>query len=184
MGEIFLAFGAGLLSFLPPCVLPMVPVYLASLAGSEVLNPEAEPVRMPIFFHAVGFVLGIAATFILLGAGAGLLGLAIGAHIKVMRELSGILLILLGLFMLLALKLPLLNFEKHLNPGKRLQSGYLRSFLTGAIFSLGWTPCVGPVLGGILTLALNSETALKGAYLLASYSLGLGASFSHCWRLL
>jgi len=81
------------------------------------------------------------------------------------------------LFILAALKVPWLNFEKHLTPSQSVNTGYLRSFLTGGIFSLAWTPCVGPILGGILTLALGSETAWQGAYLLAIYSLGLGLPF-------
>ncbi|MFH0847561.1 MAG: cytochrome c biogenesis protein CcdA [Chloroflexota bacterium] len=173
----FLAFGAGLLSFLSPCVLPMAPVYLASMAGPGIFNSDARTKGMPLLLHTICFVLGFSTIFTLLGAGAGLLGLAIGAYIGVLRQLSGFLLILMGLFLLLSLKIPSLNFEKQLNSGRLLRGGHLRSFLIGAVFSLGWTPCVGPILGGVLTLAMGSETALRGAYLLAIYSLGLGLPF-------
>jgi len=171
------AFSAGLLSFLSPCVLPLVPVYLASLAGPEIFDAKVARKRMPIFLHSLSFVIGFSIVFIILGAGAGLAGFAISAHLVVIRRIAGSLLIVFGLFMLAALKVPWLNFEKRLTPPQSATTGYLRSFLTGGIFSLAWTPCVGPILGSILTLALSSETAWQGAYLLALYSLGLGLPF-------
>jgi len=172
-----IAFSAGLLSFLSPCVLPLVPVYLASLVGPEIFDDKATRKRMPIFLHSLSFVIGFSIVFTILGAGAGLVGFAISAHLVVIRQIAGSLLIVFGLFMLAALKVPWLNFEKHLAPSQSVTTSYLRSFLTGGIFSLAWTPCVGPILGGILTLALGSETAWQGAYLLAVYSLGLGLPF-------
>jgi len=175
--SLWFAFSAGLLSFLSPCVLPLVPVYLASLAGPEIFDAKAIRNRILIFLHSLSFVIGFSIVFIILGAGVGLAGFAISAHLVVIRQIAGSLLIVFGLFMLAALKVPWLNFEKHLNPSLSHTTGYLRSFLTGGIFSLAWTPCVGPILGGILTLALSSETAGQGAYLLAVYSLGLGLPF-------
>jgi len=171
------AFSAGLLSFLSPCVLPLVPVYLASLAGPEIFDARVTRKRMPIFLHSLSFVIGFSIVFTILGAGAGLAGFAISAHLVVIRQIAGSLLIVFGLFILAALKVPWLNFEKRLNSSLGTTTGYLRSFLTGSIFSVAWTPCVGPILGGILTLALGSETAWQGAYLLAVYSLGLGLPF-------
>ena len=171
------AFSAGLLSFLSPCVLPLVPVYLASLAGPEIFDAKATRKRMPLFLHSLSFVIGFSIVFTILGAGVGLVGFAISAHLVIIRQIAGSLLIVFGLFILAALKVPWLNFEKHLAPSQSVTTGYLRSFLTGGIFSLAWTPCVGPILGGILTLALGSETAWQGAYLLAIYSLGLGLPF-------
>jgi len=171
------AFSAGLLSFLSPCVLPLVPVYLASLAGPEIFDAKVTRKRMPIFLHSLSFVIGFSIVFTILGAGAGLAGFAISAHLVVIRQIAGSLLIVFGLFILAALKVPWLNFEKRLNSSLGTTTGYLRSFLTGSIFSVAWTPCVGPILGGILTLALGSETAWQGAYLLAVYSLGLGLPF-------
>jgi cytochrome c-type biogenesis protein len=132
---------------------------------------------MPIFLHSLSFVIGFSIVFTILGAGVGLAGFAISAHLAVIRQIVGSLLIVFGLFILAALRVPWLNYEKHLNPSLGHKTGYLRSFLTGSIFSLAWTPCVGPILGGILTLALSSETAWHGAYLLAIYSLGLGLPF-------
>jgi len=175
--SILVAFTAGVLSFLSPCVLPLVPVYLASLCGPEVLEPKADRGRVPIFFHSLSFVAGFSIVFIIMGVGAGLAGFAISSNITLIRTIAGSLLIVFGLFMLAALKLPWLNYEKRLAPSVGSTTGYLRSLLTGAIFSLAWTPCVGPILGGILSLALSSETAWRGAYLLAIYSFGLGLPF-------
>jgi cytochrome c-type biogenesis protein len=171
------AFVAGLLSFLSPCVLPLVPVYLASLAGPEIFEAKAGRRRIPIFLHSLSFVIGFTIVFTLMGAGAGLAGFAIGAHLTLLSKIAGILLIAFGVFMLVALKVPRLNFEKRLTPSQSRTTSYLRSFLTGSIFCLAWTPCVGPILGGVLTLAGSSATAWGGASLLAVYSLGLGIPF-------
>ena len=175
--SLLVAFGAGLLSFLSPCVLPLVPVYLASLAGPEIFDDKITRKRMPVFLHSLSFVIGFSIVFTILGAGAGLVGFAISAHLTVIRQIAGSLLIVFGLFILAALKVPWLNYEKRLSSSLGTTTSYLRSLLTGGIFSLAWTPCVGPILGGILTLALGSETAGQGAYLLAIYSLGLGIPF-------
>jgi len=174
---LLVAFGAGLASFLSPCVLPLVPVYLASLAGPEIFEPKTGIVRMPVFLHSLSFVIGFSIVFSLWGAGAGLIGSTLIAYSAVIRQIVGGLLILFGLFLLASLKVPWLNFEKRLSPSRGATTGYLRSVLTGGIFSLAWTPCVGPILGGILTLALGSETGWHGAYLLAVFSLGLGLPF-------
>jgi len=171
------AFVAGLLSFLSPCVVPLVPVYLSSLYGPEIFDTAITRRRVPLFLHSLSFVIGFSIVFITLGAIAGLTGFAINPNSALLNKIAGSLLIVFGLFMLAALKLPWLNFEKRLNPSLGNTTGYLRSLLIGAIFSLAWTPCVSPLLGSILTLALASETAWHGAYLLAIYSLGLGLPF-------
>ena len=175
--SLLVAFGAGLLSFLSPCVLPLVPVYLASLYGPELFEPKAKRFRIPIFLHSLSFVIGFSVVFTLFGAGAGLVGFALSSHLALIRQIAGSLLIVFGLFLLVALKVPWLNFERRLAPSQGVTIGYLRSFLTGSIFSVAWTPCIGPILGGILSLALGSETTWHGAYLLATYSLGLGLPF-------
>jgi len=179
MGNVSLlvALGAGLLSFLSPCVLPLVPVYLASLAGPEIFEDRVGRRRIPIFLHSLSFVTGFTIVFTIMGAGAGLAGFAIGAHLTLLSKIAGILLIAFGTFMLVALKVPRLNFEKRLTPSQSRTTSYLRSFLTGSIFCLAWTPCIGPILGGVLTLAGSSATAWSGASLLAIYSLGLGIPF-------
>jgi len=175
--SLLVAFGAGLLSFLSPCVLPLVPVYLATVCGPEILEPGAEKKRLPIFFHSLSFVVGFSLVFIILGAGVGLLGFTLGVNTALTRYIAGGLLIAFGIFLLASLKIPWLNYERRLAPSAGATTGYLRSLIIGAIFSLAWTPCVGPVLGGILTLAWSSETAWQGATLLAVYSLGLGLPF-------
>ena len=175
--SLLVAFSAGLLSFLSPCVLPLVPVYLASLVGPEIFEPKSSRFRLSIFLHSLSFVIGFSVVFTFWGAGAGLLGSALGSYLSVVRQISGSLLIVFGVFLLAALKVPWLNFEKRLVPSRGTTVGYLRSFLTGGIFSVAWTPCVGPILAGILALALSSEGVQQGTYLLATYSLGLGIPF-------
>ena len=175
--SLWAAFSGGVLSFGTPCVLPLVPVYLASLVGPEILEPKVRKIRLPIFFHSLSFVVGFSLVFILMGALVGLAGIAINPNSPVVRRLSGSLLIVFGLLMLAALKVPWLNYEKRLNPSLGNTTSYLRSFLIGAIFPVAWIPCTSWVLGGILTLAATSDTAWQGAYLLSFYSLGLGLPF-------
>lgn len=171
-----IAFVGGLLSFLSPCVLPLVPIYLGSLVGPELFISGSKP-RMPVFFHSLSFVIGFTVVFVVMGIVAGLAGFGIGSHLAVIGQVAGGLLIAFGVFLLASLKVPWLNYEKRLAPSRSVTTGYVRSFLTGAVFSLAWTPCVSPILGGILALAWSSETAWSGAYLLAFYSLGLGVPF-------
>lgn len=171
------AFTAGLLSFLSPCVLPLVPVYLASLVGPGLFNERSAGMRLPTFLHSLSFVLGFSLVFTAMGAIAGLTAFAINPSLALLNKISGSFLIAFGLFLLAALKIPWLNYEKRLSPSLGNTTGYLRSFLIGASFSLAWTACVGPILGAILTVALSTGTAWHGAYLLAIYSLGLGLPF-------
>ena len=174
---LLVAFGAGLASFLSPCVLPLVPVYLASLAGPEILESKEKRFRISIFLHSLAFVVGFSIIFSLWGAGIGLIGSTLVAYSAVVRRIAGSLLILFGLFMLAALKVPWLNYERRLNVSLGSTSGYLRSFLTGAIFCVAWTPCLAGPITGILSLAGSSGTVWRGTYLLAVYSMGLGLPF-------
>ena len=171
------ALGGGLVSFFTPCVLPLVPVYFASLVGSDVLEAKAQRSRIAVFLHSLSFVIGFTLVYVILGAAVGLLGFSIGPHLKLLREISGIVLVVFGLFMLFALKVPWLNYEKRLSPATGRTTGYLRSFLTGALFTLAWTACTAPILASILSLAMVEATAARGAFLLAIYSLGLGLPF-------
>ena len=175
--SLIVAFGAGLLSFLSPCVLPMVPVYLASLLGPELYDAGGGRMRIPLLLHSISFVFGFSIIFTALGAIAGITGYAINLSSTLLNQIAGSFLIFFGLFMLAALKIPWLNYEKRLTPSLSSSTGYLRSFLIGAVFSLAWTACVGPILGGVLTLAAVEATAWKGAYLLMIYCLGLGLPF-------
>jgi cytochrome c-type biogenesis protein len=168
------ALVAGLLSFLSPCIVPLVPVYLANIAGASVLAPDLVD-RKHIFLHTIMFIVGFSLVFTALGASLGLLGAAVPQ--AVLEKVAGALLIVFGIFLVAATKVPWLNYEKRLDFGKAKGTGYLRSLLIGVIFSLGWVPCVGPILGGILALAARSQTAWQGVYLLLAYCLGLGLPF-------
>ena len=168
------ALAAGILSFLSPCILPLVPVYLANLAGASVLTLDLAA-RRHIFLHTICFIVGFSLVFTALGASVGLLGAAVPPG--VLEKVAGVLLIVFGILLIAATKVPWLNYEKRLNFTIVKGSGYLRSLLIGLVFSLGWTPCVGPILGGILALAARSQTAWQGVYLLLAYCLGLGLSF-------
>ncbi len=172
-----IALVAGLASFLSPCVLPLAPVYLASLAGPEIFDANIKQRRLPVFLHSLSFVVGFSIIFSLWGAGAGLIGSALVGYSAIIRQVVGSLLIVFGLLMLAALKVPWLNYERRLNPSLGISSSYLRSFLTGSIFCLAWTPCLSWQITGILSLAGSSGTVLRGTYLLAIYSLGLGLPF-------
>ncbi|MBN2463484.1 MAG: sulfite exporter TauE/SafE family protein [Dehalococcoidia bacterium] len=173
----FVAFGGGLLSFFSPCVLPLVPAYLANLAGVTAIDPNTRRSYLPTLFHSLSFVLGFSIIFIIMGASVGLIGTTITAHSALLRQIAGGLIIAFGIFLIAAFKLPWLNYEKRLNAPTGSNPGYLRSVGIGAAFALGWTPCIGPILGAILTFAWSSQTAAQGALLLAIYSLGLGIPF-------
>jgi len=168
------AFIVGVSSFLLPCILPLVPVYLANIAGASALTPNSTS-RIYTFLNTISFVAGFSLVFITLGASLGLLGSE--APPGLLKNIAGTLLIVFGIFLIAATKIPWLNYEKRLNFSIVKGSGYLRSLLIGVIFSLGWTPCLGPILGGILALAANSQTAWQGVYLMLAYCLGLGLPF-------
>jgi len=176
LSSFLVALGAGLLAFLSPCVLPLVPVYLVSICGPEVLESAAARGRLPIFLNSLSFVVGFSVIFVILGAGVGLIGFALRSHLLTLR-IAGGLLIAFGLFLLAALKFPWLNYEKRLTPSLGTTTGYLRSFVIGIVFSLGWSPCIAGLAGGTLLLALSSMTAWHGASLLAVFSLGLSLPF-------
>jgi cytochrome c biogenesis protein CcdA len=133
--------------------------------------------RFGLFLHTLCFVIGFSIVFILLGVAGGLLGFAIAPHLAQFRLISGIVLIFFGVFMLVSLKVPFLNFEKRMESKGGQATGYVRSFVTGAVFTVAWTPCVAPILASILTLAMDSATAQTGAIMLATYSLGLAIPF-------
>jgi cytochrome c-type biogenesis protein len=132
---------------------------------------------LPALLHSLCFVFGFSVIFIILGASVGLIGTTITAHSNLLRQIGGVLIIAFGAFLIAAYKVPWLNYEKRLMPVASNNPGYLRSILIGAAFALGWTPCIGPILGAILALAWSSQTAGQGAFLLAIYSLGLGIPF-------
>jgi cytochrome c-type biogenesis protein len=153
-----------------------VPAYFASLAGPEIFETKTSRIRLPLFLHSLTFVIGFSVVFVALGALVGWAGFTFTSQ-SLLRKIAGSLLIAFGVFMLLAMKIPWFNYEKRLAPARSTTTGYLRSLLIGGVFAIAWTPCVGPILGGILALALDSTTIWQGAYLLAFYSMGLGLPF-------
>jgi cytochrome c-type biogenesis protein len=170
--NIAIAFGAGILSFLSPCVLPLVPAFLVNMAGEAAL---AGTQRARTFVHALAFVLGFTTVFTLLWIGVALVGSFAGEMVSWLQKIGGLLLVVLGMQMLGLIRIPFLARELDL----RLEgstTGLPRSFLIGLAFGVGFTPCVGPYLGAILTLLLNEDLG-SGAVLLVAYALGLGIPF-------
>lgn len=176
------AFVAGLLTFLAPCTLPLVPAYLGFISGVDhemLANPvTAGAARRRIFLNGLAFILGFTLIFIIFGTLAGLLGQVLVPYRIWLARVGGVLVILFGLFMLGVFKLPFLEADKRMPIFKWLNLGKpSSSFFIGGTFALGWTPCVGPILGSILLLAGTSGTALQGAVLLSVFSLGLSIPF-------
>lgn len=171
------AFVAGLASFLSPCVLPLVPIFLAQMVGQSVYqSEESSAKRLVTFLHALMFVGGFTLTFISLGATASTLGSFLHANQFLLRQVGGILLVIIGLHLTGLLKLPFLTWQKRFE-FQPSRPSYPASFLIGLIFAIGWTPCVGLILGPILGLAANAATLRQGVLLLLVYSLGLGIPF-------
>lgn len=171
---VLVAFAAGLLSFLSPCVLPLVPSYVGFLTGMTL--PEVTGRRRVALTHALLFVGGFSLVFILLGASATALGRALNHYQVWLQRIGGALIILFGLVCLGVFNLRLLSQERRLHL-ERKPVGYLGSVLVGMAFAAGWTPCIGPVLGAILGLAATSTDVSRGMSLLASYSAGLALPF-------
>lgn len=175
--SVFISFAAGLFSFVSPCVLPLVPAFLAYLAGTTLATEAGPPPRGRVLLHATYYVLGFSLLFIAFGATLGVAGYALRDHQRLLERIAGAFLIFMGLHMMRLLPIPWLYQERHFDvpAGERL--GYVRSFSFGVAFAVGWTPCVGPTLGAILGLAATSSTAAQGALLLAIYSFGLAVPF-------
>lgn len=176
--SLLLAFAAGLASFLSPCVLPLVPAYIGYLGGQAVATPDTQHTngrRFAIFLHALVFVVGFSAVFVALGIAAGGLGRLLRSDW--VRWIGGLAMVFFGLALMGLIKLPFLYTERRLQMRARPRHWYLSSALVGLSFAAGWTPCVGPVLGAILALSANQETAAQSAGLLVAYSAGLGIPF-------
>jgi cytochrome c-type biogenesis protein len=171
---IAVAFAAGLLSFLSPCVLPLVPSYIGFLTGMTL--PEMAARRRLAVLHALFFVLGFSLVFVLLGASATALGRALNYYQVWLQRAGGVLVIAFGLFCLGGFRAPWLGRERRIHL-ERKPVGFLGSTLVGMAFGAGWTPCIGPVLGAILGLAATSDDLSRGVLLLAVYSAGLALPF-------
>jgi cytochrome c-type biogenesis protein len=176
--SIFVAFLAGTFSLLSPCVLPLFPSYLSFITGMSVeeLSGAQSKTLKPILQNSLLFVFGFSLVFIAMGASAGFLGGALLKYRDLLQLLGGILVIFFGLYILGVIKWNLLGRYVQINILSR-PLGLFGSVLIGAAFALGWTPCVGPILGSILALAASSGEANSGVALLASYSLGLAVPF-------
>ena len=171
-------FGAGVLSFLSPCVLPVVPPYLTYMGGAsyEQLRGNDRALQLRIIFTSLFFVLGFSVVFVTLGATATAFGQSFRQALPILTPIAGLLIIGMGLHFLGIFRIALLDRQvRHHGPG--VASGPLGGFLLGLAFAIGWTPCIGPVLAAILSVAANENSALQGATLLGVYSLGLGVPF-------
>ncbi len=167
------AFAAGFVTFLSPCVLPIVPGYLAFVSGLGANEQPAQ--RRTVVVRTAGFVAGFTAMFVALGAGAALFGDVLLTHRRVMEVIAGAFLILAGL-VYLGVRLPLAVVrERRVHLRRRV--GPIAPVLAGIAFAVGWTPCIGPTLAGILTLSAANASAAQGAVLLGTFSLGLGVPF-------
>jgi len=173
------AFAAGMLSFLSPCVLPLVPPYLVYLTGTSLerfADAEAEPqVRRETIGAALLFVLGFSTVFVMLGASASAVGAALRAYSGELAIVAGVAIVIMGLHFLGLTPITLLMRQKRFEVAKPV--GLWGAYLMGLAFALGWTPCIGPILAAILAVAASEETVAKGAGMLAVYSLGLGIPF-------
>jgi cytochrome c-type biogenesis protein len=176
---IFAALVAGLVSFLSPCVLPLVPPYLVYLAGTSLerfADREAEPrVRRETVLAAMLFVLGFTTVFVALGASASAIGGLIRIYSGPLATIAGIAIIVMGLHFLGITQIALLHRQKRVTVAKPV--GLWGAYAMGLAFAFGWTPCIGPILAAILAVAASAQTVSRGAGLLAIYSLGLGIPF-------
>jgi cytochrome c-type biogenesis protein len=168
------AFAAGVLSFLSPCVLPLVPSYLGFLTGLSL--DEMGGRRRAALTHALAFVAGFTVVFLLLGASATALGRLLNYHRVWLERIGGLLIVFFGLVCMGVIRIRALQAERRLHPQNK-PLGYLGSVFVGMAFGAGWTPCIGPILGGIFTLASASDTLGRGMALLGAYSAGLAVPF-------
>jgi len=177
----FGALIAGLLSFLSPCVLPLVPPYLCFLGGTtfDQLTGEDETpshVYQTVVLSSVAFVLGFTTVFVILGASATMAGQLVAENLPLLSKIAGVLIIIAGLHFLGVLHIPILHREARYHADTR-PAGVLGAYLIGLAFAFGWTPCIGPVLGSILAVAAGEDSVSQGVSLLLVYSLGLGIPF-------
>jgi len=179
-----LVFLEGILAFLSPCILPMLPVYLIYLSGSSInvlqaggTDPEkAQETKRKMFSNALLFVLGFTAVFVLLGATATALGKLLASHRQILERISGVMIVLMGLSFLGVIRIPILERDhRTIRSNKKATS--LSSFFMGLAFSLGWSPCLGPFLGNAMLLSGQSDTMLEGTLLLFIFSLGIAIPF-------
>ena len=175
---LFAAFIGGLLAFFSPCVLPLIPSYLSFIAGTsydELVRADSG-IRRKLFANSLFFVLGFSIVFILLGATATAVGKALVTHRVWIERIGGTIIIIFGLHFMGIIRIGFLDYEKKLELESK-PMGYLGSFIAGAAFSAGWTPCIGPILASILILASSTAQVNKGIALLTAFSAGLALPF-------
>lgn len=168
--QYFISFLEGIITFVSPCLLPMLPIYISYFAGGA--GDDGDTKRT--VKNAIGFILGFTVVFVMLGALAGSLGRFLSEYKNVVDIVTGSIIIVFGLSFLGILKL---NFFKGINFSKRESLGFFSSALFGMVFSIGWTPCVGAFLGSALMLATSQGSIMQGVFMLLAYSLGLGLPF-------
>ncbi len=176
---VVVAFSAGLFSFLSPCVLPLFPSYVSFITGMSVGDLTADltgAARRRVMLHALAFVAGFSLVFVSLGASFSAAGQFLLDYRDLIRRVGGVLIVLFGFYIAGVFKLGLLGRTKQLQLREK-PAGYLGSLAVGITFAIGWTPCVGPILGAILSLAGTAETVQRGIGLLIAYSAGLGLPF-------
>ena len=172
-----IAFAAGVLSFLSPCVLPLIPGYLSFMTGLSTRELSEGRGRARILVPALMFVAGFSLVFVSLGATASVLGRVLVDYRAIIEKIAGLAVIVFGVLMLGVIKVPWLYGEARMDLEKSRSFGRWASLVMGAAFAAGWTPCVGPILGSILTMAGSAGSVGKGALLLLAYSAGLGVPF-------
>ena len=173
MFEFFVAFGAGLVSFLSPCVLPLIPGYISYISGQSLQNIlESKKINI---FSLILFCLGFSSVFVILGASASFIGKAFLQNSEILRIIAGIIIIIFSLQLIGLINIPYLNFEKRFDAKE--STNILFPYIIGLAFGFGWTPCIGPILGSILALASIEETLTRAILLLIFYSLGLAIPF-------
>ena len=173
MMELFIAFSAGLISFLSPCVLPLIPGYISYISGSS-LNELIEKKNVNLI-PIILFTLGFSIVFIVFGAASTFLGQVLLQNSYELRIIAGLIIVILSLHVIGIINLKFLNYEKRIQTNTN--ANFYSPILIGMAFAFGWTPCIGPILGSILVLAATEESINKGIFLLTSYSLGLALPF-------
>lgn len=176
--SILTAFVFGIISFISPCVLPIVPGYLSFISGysfDEMVTSSRKALFKKVTVNSILFVVGFSIVFIALGASATALGKFLLAKLDLFSKIAGVIIIIFGLHMIGVFRINFLNYEKKFHTDKRI--GPAGSLVAGLAFAFGWTPCIGPVLAAILTIAAQQDTIGKGIFLLSVYSLGLGIPF-------
>lgn len=174
--SLLMAFSAGLLSFLSPCVLPLVPAYITYMTGSAITELNSGKARLHTLYKALGFVLGFSLLFIAMGASITSIGKLLKGNMDLFRKIGGAIIVLLGIHITGAFRIKALYYEKRLVPFEKLSKN-ISSVFVGMAFAAGWTPCIGPILASILIYAGSMETISMGIMLLAAYSLGLAVPF-------